>query len=77
MIFGTAIDFLADLQVLLVPLARAGPDLIVTPESSGSDAVFFDSEPTYVGHKQRCRDMSSLSQCLCGEGMRPGDESAI
>ena len=49
MIFRTAIDFLSDPQVLLAPLASADPDPIVAPESSGSDLVFFDSEPTRVG----------------------------
>jgi hypothetical protein len=47
------------------------------PEPSGSDNVFLDSEPTRVGRRRRCRDMSSLSLCLCGESVRPGETSSI
>lgn len=49
------------------------------PESlaSGSDLLFFDSEPTRVGRRRRCRDMSGLSLCLCGERVKPGDIESI
>ena len=47
------------------------------PESSGSGLSFFDSAPTHVGRKRRCRDMSGLSLCLCGESARPNDVGSI
>ena len=46
-------------------------------KSSGSDALFFDSEPTRGGRKQRCRDISGLSRCLCGESVKPDDGDSI
>jgi len=42
-----------------------------------SNLQFFDSEPTCVGRKQRCRDISGLSVCLCGERVREGDVDSI
>ena len=47
------------------------------PKPDGSDILFFDSEPTRVGCRRRCRDMSGLSQCLCGETVGPGDAGSI
>jgi hypothetical protein len=50
------------------------------PESSGSiplDILFLDSEPTRVGRRRRCRDMSGLSLCLCGESVQPGEIGSI
>ena len=46
-------------------------------ELSGSELLFFDSEPTRMGRKRRCRDMSGLSQCLCGEIAKPSDVDSI
>lgn len=45
------------------------------PDLSGS--LFFDSEPTRGGRKRKCRDMSGLSLCLCGECVQPGDIDSI
>lgn len=49
------------------------------PESlaSSSDPLFFDSKLTHVGCRQRFRDMSGLSLCLCGVRVQPGDIGSI
>ena len=47
------------------------------PEPSGSDVSFFDSEPTRMGSRQRCRDTGGLSLCLCGESVQSGDVGSI
>jgi len=47
------------------------------PGSSGSDLLFFNSELTRGGCRRRCRDMSGLSLCLCGESVHPGDVGSI
>jgi hypothetical protein len=39
----------------------------VSMRVSDLDLLFFESEPTCTGRRQKCRDMSGLSQCLCGE----------
>ena len=46
-------------------------------ESSGSDLLFLDSEPTCVGRRRRGRDMSGLSLCLCRESVQPGGMGLI
>ena len=79
MIFECEEGCLAYLQVLVVPIASADPQAnpIAAPKPSGSDILFFDSAPTRVGHKRRCRDMTGLSLCLCGESVQPGDVGSI
>ena len=47
------------------------------PQSPSSELLFFDSEPTRAGRKRRCRDMSGLSQCLCGKSVPPGDAGSV
>jgi len=47
------------------------------PELSGSDNLFFDSEPTRMGRKRRCRDISGLSLCLCGVSVPPDEEGSV
>lgn len=112
-VYEVKICFLANLQILVAPVASADsiPNPITTseplcsssvflqvplnsetthmeevqtnkqsePESlaSGSDFLFFDSEPTCVGYKQRCRDISGLSLCLYGEQVQPEDIGSI
>ena len=53
------------------------------PEGEGSvrvsdpDPLFIESEPTHTGRRRKCRDMSGLSQCLCGETAKPNKEGSI
>jgi len=47
------------------------------PQSTGSELLFFDSEPTHAGRKQQCRDMSGLSQCLCRKSVPSGDAGLV
>ena len=47
------------------------------PEPSGSGLLFFDSEPTHVGRRRRCRDMSGLSLCLCRDIVPPDSVGSI
>ena len=118
--FEAEICFLADLRVLVAPIASSDPIPITAPELSGlsgfvspqlqvpvdsetthagqvqinsnpitptiersepelsgSDLLFFDSELTRMGCRQRCRDMSGLSLCLCGESVQPSDVGSI
>ena len=42
-----------------------------------STTLFFESEPTHVGQRRKCRDMSDLSLCLCGDSARPDDTGSI
>ena len=77
MIFKSKEGRLADLRVLAAPVTTVDPIPIAIPEPSGSDAVFFDTELTHMGCRQRCRDMSGLSQCLCGERVEPDDVGSI
>ena len=44
---------------------------------SDADALFFASEPTRTSQRRRCRDMSGLSQCLCGDTAKPNEEGSI
>ena len=67
----------------------AGPaPALIDPESmrtegdasarvSNPDPLFFDSEPTRTGRRRKCRDMSGLSQCLCGDTAKPDEEGSI
>ena len=48
-----------------------------TPVTDQSTTVFFKSEPMRVGRRQKCRDMSDLSLCLCGDSTRPDDAGSI
>ena len=68
---------LADLQALVAPIESAEDAPIAIPEPSGSGIVFFDTEPTRMGRRRRCRDMSGLSQCLCGVSVQQGDLGSI
>jgi hypothetical protein len=42
-----------------------------------ADPVFFESEPTHTSRRWKCRDMSRLSQCLCGDTVKPNEEGSI
>ena len=93
MIFEADTGFLADLRALLAPIASMDLDSVpiavpapiastdsipmAASDSPGLNPIFFDSEPTRVGHKRRCRDMSDLSLCLCGGSVHPGDVGSI
>ena len=66
-----------DLRVLAAPIASANPVSISVPEPFSSDTLFLDTEPTRTGRRRRCRDMSGLSQCLCGESVQPHDVGSI
>ena len=48
-----------------------------TPVTDQSTTLFFESEPTRVGRRRKCRDMSGLSLCLCGESARRDDAESI
>ena len=52
-------------------------NLLSTPVTNQSITVFFESEPTCVGQRQKCRDMSDLSLCLCGDSARLDDAGSI
>ena len=50
--------------------------------SYNSDALEMEpflltSEPTRAGRRRKCRDMSSLSLCLCGVNMQPDTAGSI
>ena len=77
MIFKADIGFVADLQALLAPIASTDSVSITATESPRSNPVFFNSEPTRVGRRWRCRNMSDLSLCLCGESAHPGDATDV
>lgn len=53
------------------------------PEGEGSarvsdpDLLFIESEPTHTSQRWKCRDMSGLSQCLCGETAKLNEEGSI
>lgn len=47
------------------------------PSTDQSTTLFFESEPTRVGRRRKCRDMSDLSLCLCGDSARPDDAGSI
>ena len=49
----------------------------VSARVSDPDPLFFESEPTCTGRRWKCRDMSGLFQCLCGETAKPNDEGSI
>jgi hypothetical protein len=42
-----------------------------------STTLFFESELTCVGRRRKCRDMSGLSLCLCGDSARLDDAGSI
>jgi hypothetical protein len=48
-----------------------------TPVTDQTMGLFFESVPTCVGQRRKCRDMSGLSQCLCGDSARPDDAGSI
>ena len=48
-----------------------------TRAGSSTKPTFLDSEPTHAGRKQKAKDMSGLTVCLCGEHIKPGDEGSI
>jgi len=48
-----------------------------TPITNQPTSLFFESEPTQVGRRWKCRDMSGLSQCLCSDSARPDDTGSI
>jgi hypothetical protein len=48
-------------------------NLLSTLMTNQLTTLFFKSEPMCVGQRQKCRDMSGLSLCLCGESARPDD----
>jgi len=58
-------------------IASADPVPLAACDSRRPNPLFFDTEPTRVGCKQRCRDMSDLSLCLCGQSVHPGDVGLI
>ena len=66
-----------DLQVSVAPTARADPIPIAVPEPPESDVLFFNTEPTRLGRRRRCRDMSGLSLCLCGDSAQPDGVGSI
>ena len=47
------------------------------PVTDQSTTLFFESEPTHVGRRRKCRDMSGLSLCLCSDSARPDDAGSI
>jgi hypothetical protein len=51
----------------------------INSHDSGSDVqpFFFASEPTHAGRRRKCRDMSSLSLCLCGVSAQPDSVDSI
>ena len=50
---------------------------ITETKSPGMAPEFIESEPTCVGQRRRCRDMSGLSVCLCGNCAELGDVASI
>jgi len=44
---------------------------------SDPDPLFFESEPTRTSRRQKCRDISGLSQCLCGDIAKLNEEGSI
>ena len=49
----------------------------VSARVSDPDPLFIESEPTRTGRRRKCRDMSRLSQCLCGDTAKPNEEGSI
>ena len=49
----------------------------VSVRVSDPEPLFFESEPTHAGQRRKCRDMSGLSQCLCGDTAKPNEEGSI
>ncbi len=49
----------------------------VSARVSDADPLFFESEPMCTGRRWKCRDMSELSQCLCGKTANPNKEGLI
>ena len=47
------------------------------PQPSGLNLLFFNSELTWVGHRQRCRDISDLSLCLCRENIQLNNVASV
>ena len=41
------------------------------------EPIFLDSEPTHTGRKQKAKDMSELTLCLCEERAKPDDIRSI
>jgi len=67
-----------DSETTHVGRVQVTPNAIVEcSELSGSELLFFDSKPTHMGRKRRCRDMSSLSQCLCREIVKQSNVGSI
>jgi hypothetical protein len=75
---------------VLMFIIGAGPisDATINPEPAtesmhaeneplSSLPTFFASEPTRAGRKRKCRDMSGLSLCLCGDTAKPNDMGSI
>ena len=67
----------------LEPIQSKVEESARVPEGEGSarvsdlDPLFIESKPTHTGQRQKCRDMSGLSQCLCGETAKPNKEGSI
>ena len=71
----THIGVMGRAQIKSNPIAeRSGPE---SSRSVPPDILFLDSEPTRVGRRRRCRDMSGLSLCLCGESVKPSEIGSI
>ena len=49
----------------------------VSARVSDPEPLFFDSEPMCASRRWKCRDMSRLSQCLCGDTAKPNEEGLI
>jgi hypothetical protein len=48
-----------------------------TPATNQPTTLFLESEPMHAGRRWKCRDMSSLSLCLCSDSTRPDDTGSI
>ncbi len=46
----------------------------VSVRVSNPEPLFFESEPMCAGRRRKCRDMSGLSQCLCGDTAKLNEE---
>jgi len=61
----------------LVDLEQMQNEGEASMRGSDPDPLFFESEPTHTSRRRKCRDISGLSQCLCGDIAKPNEEGSI
>ena len=68
---------LAEPALELVNLEPIQPEGEVSTRVSDPEPLFIESKPIHTSQRQKCRDMSGLSQCLCGNTAKLNKDGLI